>query len=221
MKRTRIKICGITSIEDAQLAVNAGCDAIGLNFYDKSPRFVELSQAKKICASLPAFINKVALFVNPSSEFVQQVINSVVIDTLQFHGNEQVDFCQQFHKPYIKTISVSATETESSLLEKFNTYQSASSILLDSFDPIQHGGTGESFNWNLIPKSIREKIILAGGLNPQNVMQAIESMKPYAIDVSSGVECFSATGERIKGKKDVNAVIEFIKNAQIADQKNI
>src|SRR5690606_9434827 len=120
---------------------------------------------------------------------------------------------------YIKTISVSEAETESSLLKKFNTYQSASSILLDSFDPIQHGGTGESFNWNLIPKSIREKIILAGGLNPQNVMQAIASMKPYAIDVSSGVECFSATGERIKGKKDINAVIEFIKNAQIADQK--
>lgn len=219
MKRTRIKICGINTLEHAQLIADLGCDAIGLVFYDKSPRAVTVAQAKKICASLPAFINKIALFVNPEDSFVQEVINAVHIDTLQFHGKEHPDFCQQFNKPYIKAISVSESKNESIFLEKIKHYQSASSILLDSFDPIQHGGTGERFDWNTIPESIRKSIILAGGLNSQNVSQAIHSIQPYAVDVSSGVERLSNKGEPIKGEKDSDLIQEFVKNVRIADKK--
>ena len=175
MKRTRIKICGITSIDDALLAVSSGCDALGFNFYLKSPRFIETSEAKKICDLLPTFVNKVALFVNPDEALVKSVLDSVNIDTLQFHGNESPNFCQKFSKSYIKVLSIKSEKDSSQLISQINQYKSATGILLDSYDPINIGGSGNVFNWNTIPEDCRTNIILAGGLNSENVGSAIET----------------------------------------------
>jgi phosphoribosylanthranilate isomerase len=219
MNRTRIKICGITSIEDALYVASMGCDAIGLNFYQKSPRALDIKQAQKICAALPALISKVALFVNPSEEYVYTVLNEVHVDTLQFHGSEHPDFCQLFNKPYIKALSVADNELASSFNEKLNLYSSASSILLDSFDPLNFGGSGKTFDWNLIPDNFRTRIILAGGLNPENVHDAIKTIRPYAVDVSSGVEQLSSEGELLKGKKDHKKIADFVKAVKQINQR--
>jgi len=210
MKRTRVKICGIQTLNDALAAVNAGTDAIGLNFYSQSQRCIDVDAARSICSKLPTFVTKVALFVNPTKEQVAEVLDRVNIDTFQFHGSESEAFCQSFNKPYIKALSLES-------FDKLAGYSSASALLLDSFDPQTIGGTGETFDWQTIPKAYRGKIILAGGLTPSNVALAIKNISPYALDVSSGVEALDASGNRIKGKKDHKLMTDFVQAVQSAD----
>lgn len=183
--RTRIKICGITRVEDGLQAAQLGVDALGLVFYVKSPRCVSTEQAQKICAALPGFITTVALFLNPDKSLVKQVLSEVNIDLLQFHGTESPEFCESFGKPYIKALGIKGVDDIETL---FNQYSSARSILLDSHGSGDAGGTGEVFDWDAIPEKLRRKIILAGGLKPDNVAPAIQQVRPYAVDLSSGVE---------------------------------
>lgn len=183
--RTRVKICGITRPDDAIAAARLGVDAIGLVFYAKSPRHVELAQARQICQSLPAFVTSVALFLNPEQAQVQQVIDELNIDLLQFHGTESAEFCASFARPYIKALGV---EGEHHLLQLVGEYSQAHGVLLDSHVQGAAGGTGKTFDWSLIPAALREKIILAGGLNADNVARAIAQVRPYGVDLSSGVE---------------------------------
>jgi phosphoribosylanthranilate isomerase len=219
MNRTRIKICGITNVPDAIYAASLGCDALGFNFYEKSPRVISVEKAKTICKQLPALVNKVALFVNPDDALVNQVISSVQIDTLQFHGNEHPYFCEQFKKPYIKALSLKENETEASFLKRINGYTSASSILLDSYDPINIGGSGNVFDWNKIPEEIRSKIILAGGLTSKNVSQAINHIQPFAVDISSGVEKEDENSALLKGQKSHEKMLNFVNVVNKANQK--
>ena len=199
--RTRVKICGLTSIEDAQTVVEAGADAIGLVFYEPSPRHVEIEQAAQIAKNIPAFVSKTALFVNPDVSYVEQVLAAVDIDLLQFHGDETVEFCEQFDKPYIKAVRMQQN-TDLEAIAK--TYSSASGLLLDAYVPGIPGGTGEKFNWDWIPNDLSLKVILAGGLNAENVQQAIVAAQPWAVDVSGGVELK-------KGVKSSEKVYQFMK----------
>ena len=208
MTRTRIKICGITSAIDAQQAVDAGADAIGLVFYESSPRAVDVEQAKSIVAKLPPFISVVALFVNPEVKVVQQVLNEVRIDLLQFHGDEENDFCSQFQRPFIKAIRVrQAQDVVASCLR----FTNALAILLDSYKPGVPGGTGETFDWSMIPKNHIKPLILAGGLTPENVADAVIDIQPFAVDVSGGVE-------KAKGIKDHEKINEFISEVYRGDR---
>lgn len=199
-RRTRIKICGITRSEDAQAAVEAGADAIGLVFYAPSPRAVTLEQAQKIAASIPPFVSVTALFVNPSVEEVQTVLDSVRIDLIQFHGDENEQFCEQFNRPYIKAVRV---RDSSDVVAASLRFKNSLALLLDSYKEGIPGGTGETFNWSLIPAELSKPIILAGGLTANNVAQAIKETSPFAVDVSGGVE-------QSKGIKDVSKINEFI-----------
>ena len=182
--RTRVKICGITRLEDAQAAIAAGADALGFVFYAKSPRAVTIEQAASIVSQLPAFVTTVALFVDASADFVESVINETAIDLLQFHGDESPEFCGAFARPYIKALRMRPEMDLSSAIEAYGTAQG---VLLDSYTPGTPGGTGETFDWSRIPAHQASKIILAGGLDSANVAQAIAQVKPYAVDVSGGV----------------------------------
>ncbi len=215
MKRTRIKICGIRRIEDAKAAAELGCDAIGLNFYRESPRFLEPRKAADVCKQLPAFLTRVALFVDADIDWVEEVLHTVPVDILQFHGAESEHFCVQFGLPYIKAIAVSQHDQVKDVEAKIAQYPQASSILLDTFHGKLKGGSGESFDWTVIPETRRSSIILAGGLNAQNVEQAITHVRPYAVDVSSGVE--SVDGE--KGIKDVQKLKQFVQAVMQTDLK--
>jgi phosphoribosylanthranilate isomerase len=202
--RTRVKICGITRGEDAQLAVDAGVDAIGLVFYEKSPRFVNNEIAAEISRLIPAFVSRVALFKDADEAMIASVLQAVEIDLIQFHGSEAPDFCQQFGMPYIKAVGMKGTEHDAKFLRSSaENYSSAKALLLDGHAPGEAGGTGESFDWTSIA-SIDKPVILAGGLTPENVKQAIALVQPFAVDVSSGVE--SAPG--IKDKEKVMAFME-------------
>ncbi|MEA1987708.1 MAG: phosphoribosylanthranilate isomerase, partial [Pseudomonadota bacterium] len=156
--RTRVKICGLTSVEDALLAVNAGADAIGLVFYEPSPRFVDIVQAAEIAKSLPAFVTKTALFVNPDIDYVESVLAEVDIDLIQFHGDEPAEFCEQFSKPFIKAVRMQETTDLNVLVREFS---QASGLLLDAYIPGVPGGTGEQFNWSWIPDTLNFPVILA------------------------------------------------------------
>ncbi len=199
--RTRVKICGITRVEDALSAVEQGADAIGLLFYTPSPRCVSVAQAAQISSALPPFVNVVALFVNPSRQEVDEVLASVKIDLLQFHGDESETECMQYGLPYLKAIRV---KSDSNLIQYAQTYKSAKGLLLDAHSETAVGGTGQVFDWNLIPSQMPMPIILAGGLTPENVKQAIIQVKPYAVDVSGGVE-------QTKGIKDAVKIAAFMK----------
>lgn len=205
--RTRVKICGITCVEDAVAASTLGVDAIGLVFYAKSPRNVDIDQARLICNALPGFVTVVALFLNPQTELVKQVISQVNIDCLQFHGSESVEFCTSFDKPYIKALGVADVEN---IEHQVNQYSSARSVLLDSHGAGKAGGTGEKFNWASIPGVLRKKIILAGGLNPDNIADAIKQVRPYAVDLSSGVE-------KTPGKKDNELMTRLMNKVKRVD----
>lgn len=206
--RTRTKICGLTRAGDAHAAVQAGADAVGLVFYPPSPRAVDVAQARAVIAAVPAFVTVTALFVNPAADEVQKVLDSVRIDLIQFHGDEEDDFCSQFNRPYIKAVRVrQASDVVASCVR----FPGALAILLDSYKPGVPGGTGESFDWSLVPAELSKPIILAGGLNPGNVAQAIRQVRPFAVDVSGGVEAS-------KGIKDHGKVNEFIKEVFRADQ---
>ena len=209
MNRTRVKICGITRAEDAVAVVEAGSDAIGLVFYEPSPRAVTLKQAQEIVQSVPAFVTVTALFVNPEPSLVQEVLNGVRIDLIQFHGDEDSTFCEQFKHPYIKAIRVrQASDVVASSLR----FPSAQGILLDSYKPGVPGGTGETFDWSLIPADKTKAIILAGGLTPENVADAIELVQPFALDVSGGVE-------EAKGIKDHGKINQFLSEVYRVDRK--
>ena len=183
--RTRVKICGITRPEDAVEAANLGVDAIGLVFYEKSPRNVTAQQAKAICETLPGFVTVVSLFMNPDADQVKSVLKTCPIDLIQFHGKESAEFCESFDRPYIKAMGMA---DGSNLDDMSAEYEKARGLLLDSHATGAAGGTGETFNWDKIPQGYRQRIILAGGLKPDNVAEAIQKVKPYAVDLSSGVE---------------------------------
>lgn len=184
--RTRIKFCGITSVEDARSAVSAGADAIGLVFHPDSPRHVSPAQACAIAAAVPALVSVVGLFVNPTSEQVREVLQQVRIDLLQFHGDEGQDFCAGFGRPWMKALRV---KPEMDVTGTIANYPKATAVLLDAWHPQVAGGSGEGFDWNLIEASLpRERLVLAGGLDADNVADAITSVRPFAVDVSSGIE---------------------------------
>ncbi len=181
----KIKFCGITREEDAIAAAAVGADAIGLNFYPSSPRATTLQQAQSIINALPPFITTVGLFVNEDASRVQQVLDQVMLDRLQFHGDETPAYCQQFNKPYIKAIPI---DENTDIATACQQYQSAVACLLDTSHPTLKGGTGKVFDWRLVPRDCPCPIILAGGLTPENVGAAIKQVKPYAVDVSSSIE---------------------------------
>lgn len=189
MSRTRIKICGITAIEDAQAAIEAGVDALGFVFYPKSSRALPLSQAIEISSMLPAFVSSVALLVNADNSFIHAILNDLKPSYLQFHGDESAQECAQWRTPYIKAVRMQAhTDTLSIMAEHQNAW--CRGILLDAYHPSIPGGTGETFDWSRIPEpqARTRPLILAGGLTPENIETAIRQVHPWAVDVSSGVE---------------------------------
>ncbi len=183
--RTRIKFCGITRPEDGIAAAAAGADAIGLVFYRDSPRYIAPTEAAAVCVALPPFISRVALFVDPDVDWVREVLRTAPADLLQFHGAEPEDFCASFKRPYIKAVRV---QEVADVLQADRAYGSARALLLDAFVPGKPGGTGSSIPWANIPTGLSHAIILAGGLNPENVSAAIAAVRPYAVDVSGGIE---------------------------------
>ncbi len=203
MRRTRVKICGITNVNDAQTAAACGADAIGLVFYSKSPRAINIEQAKIIIQSLPPFVSVIALFVDAKPNYIHQVINSVPIDILQLHGVSSDQECASFGKPYIKPIQVTS-DTDLTLIH--NKYPRAKALLLDAWHPTLAGGTGHVFDWSLIPANLDFPIILAGGLNPENVAKAIQITTPWAVDVSGGVEIEKGIKHADKIKTFIQAV---------------
>ena len=207
MHRTRVKICGITRAEDAIAAAAAGTDAIGLVFYANSPRNISIEQAQAVVAALPAFVTTVALFKDAAADFIEPVLAAVNIDLIQFHGSEDADFCRRFGKPYIKALGMLG---ELDIEAQAKTYEDARGLLLDAHPPGEAGGSGETFDWNSIPPAMRGSIILAGGLQPDNVFDAVCSVRPYAVDVSSGVE-------QAKGIKSAAKMQQFINEVQRAD----
>ena len=206
---TRIKICGITREQDLQAVASCGADAIGLVFYEKSPRHVALQQAVQLARAVPPFVTVVGLFVNPSAEQVREVLAQVSLDVLQFHGEEAPEFCAQFGRPYLKAIRV---RDGVDLVQCAALYADAQGLLLDAYVEGTHGGTGAVFEWSLIPEALRPRIILSGGLDSSNVGAAISVVHPYAVDVSSGVEAS-------KGIKDAAKVAAFINEVKRVDAK--
>ncbi len=213
-RRTRVKICGITTVADAGAAVAAGADAIGLVFYGPSPRHVTIQQAAQIAGSLPAFVSAVGLFVDATADEVRATLGAVPLDLLQFHGAEAPGFCAQFDKAFIKAVRVKpGVDLLQSRLEVMMFRPLARGLLVDAFVPGVHGGTGQSFDWALIPEAMREQVILSGGLTPANVHDAIRHVRPWAVDVSSGVERTSGP----KGVKDPRLIERFIEEVHRAD----
>ncbi len=204
--RTRIKYCGITQLSDALEAVRLGVDALGFVFYPPSPRNIEVEQAADIIRQLPAFVSCVGLFVDSSEEFIQQVLQSTAIDTLQFHGNESVEQCQCYGKPYLKAVRMKPGVDLVAIAAEYST---AAALLLDSYEKGVPGGTGSSFDWARVPASLTKPVILAGGLSVDNVARAIQTVKPYAVDVSGGIE-------QSKGIKDAVKMAAFINEVKQA-----
>lgn len=203
----RSKICGIKTVEDALHAAAIGADAIGLVFYAKSPRNVSIDVAAEIVQALPPFVTTVGLFMNPEQNFVEEVLSEVPLDVLQFHGSETPGFCRQFPRPYLKALGVKGNE---GLQQAFEDYGDAQGFLLDSHAPGEAGGSGETFDWNSFPKNSKKPLILAGGLTPENVEDAILLARPYGVDVSSGVE--SARG--VKDHSKMAAFIQGVKRVK-------
>lgn len=204
---TAVKICGITRAEDALVAARAGAHAVGLIFAPKSPRLVEAGTAAGIVAALPPFVTPVALFVDQEPAEIRRVIERVRPQLLQFHGDESPDFCAGFDLPYVKAVRV---RPGVDLLQYARLYRAAKGLLLDAFVEGNHGGTGAAFDWSLIPRDLPLPLILAGGLDPGNVGAAVRRVRPWAVDVSSGVEAS-------KGIKDAARVAAFIRGVRDAD----
>ena len=204
--RTRIKICGITRTEDARAAAAAGADAIGLVFYPPSPRYLSLARAREIRDALPPFVQSVALFVNADAAQVAQVIGHVHPAMLQFHGEESPEFCAQFGMPFVKACRVAQGVD---LLEYLRPFAAASGWLLDAHVQ-EYGGVGASFDWGLVPASLERPLVLSGGLTIENVGEAVRRVRPWAVDVSSGVES-------AKGIKDAAKIAAFVAEVRNAD----
>ena len=205
--RTRVKICGITRVEDALVASEAGADAIGLVFYATSPRYVEVRKAQEICAALPPFVSVTGLFVNATREQVKSVLGEVPLDLLQFHGSEDRGVCEGFGRPYIKAIGMQAGVDLRAIMQN---HPQASGFLLDAYQPDTHGGGGLSFDWASFPETGERPMVLAGGLTPENVSLAVEQTQAYAVDVSSGVE-------HRKGIKSGEKIQAFMRGVERGD----
>jgi phosphoribosylanthranilate isomerase len=199
--RTRVKICGFTRVEDAVCAARLGVDAIGLVFYPPSPRHVEIEQAIEIVKALPAFVSVIALFVDEQESRIRQVLEQVPIDCLQFHGDESAEACRLYSRRYIKAVRM---QTGADIPKLALQYHDATGLLLDAYHPDAKGGTGNRFDWELIPINCALPIVLAGGLDADNARQAVQAVSPYALDVSSGVETE-------KGVKDALKMAAFIR----------
>jgi len=198
--RVRVKICGITSVDDALTAVSNGADAIGLVFYAPSPRNVDVKKAAEIANAIPAFVSVVGLFVNAKPDFVRGIVSHVKLDLLQFHGDESPEYCASYGLPFIKAIRV---KPDTNLVQCAKDFSASKALLLDTYTEGVAGGTGHTFDWGLIPAQLAKPVILAGGLNADNVAQAIASVHPYAVDVSGGVEIS-------KGIKDAAKIAAFM-----------
>lgn len=205
---TRIKICGLTREQDVVAVAFNGADALGLVFYEKSPRHVSVQKAAQLARAVPPFVTIVGLFVNPSVDYVHEVLAKVPLDVLQFHGEETPEFCGQFGRPYLKAIRV---KVGVDLLQCASRYAAAQGLLLDAFVEGTQGGTGESFDWSLIPHDLPLPVILSGGLHAGNVAAAVRQVRPYAVDVSSGVE----TAKGIKDAAKIAAFINEVKNVDL------
>jgi phosphoribosylanthranilate isomerase len=206
--RTRVKICGFTRVEDAVCAARLGVDAIGLVFYQPSPRNVDIEQAIEIVIALPAFVTVVALFVDEQESRIREVLERVPIDCLQFHGDEPAEACRIYGKRYMKAVRMEEGIDISVLAQQYN---DAAGLLLDAYHPGAKGGTGSRFDWNRIPEHCALPIVLAGGLDADNARQAVQAVRPYALDVSSGVEAD-------KGIKDALKMAAFIREVNEGDR---
>jgi phosphoribosylanthranilate isomerase len=213
--RTRVKICGITRVEDGLAAARAGADAIGLVFWRGTPRAVEPAQARAITAALPPFVTTVGLFVDPDPEDVRRMLAEVAVDLLQFHGTEPPGLCRSFKRPYLKALAVFE---QGDLLESAAIYGDAAGILLDA-PPAEGlpGGTGRRFDWSRVPPQLPRPLVLSGGLDAGNVAEAIRRVRPWAVDVSTGVEVRGTDGRPVKGIKDPARIAAFIEEARHAD----
>jgi phosphoribosylanthranilate isomerase len=202
----RVKICGITRLQDLHDACDSGADALGFVFYEKSPRHVTITAAAELVCALPPFVQSVGLFVNAAPAFIESVLQTVPLDLLQFHGEETPAECARFDRPYIKAIRVNQ---DTDLLKCAADFEAARGLLLDAYVPGVPGGTGERFDWRLIPANLPQAVVLSGGLTPENVAAAVEQVRPWAVDVSSGVEM-------AKGIKDAHKIAQFIAKAKEA-----
>lgn len=207
----QVKICGITRPCDARAAAEAGVDAVGLVFYPGSRRCVSVERAREICGGLPPFTTVVGLFVDPEPEAVTEVLEVVPVNLLQFHGNETPVFCQQFARPYLKALGVHAAMDPMALMA---THAEARGFLVDTYDPVAHGGTGRSFDWSLLEGVPREALVLAGGLTPDNVGAAIARVRPAGVDVSSGVESAPGIKETDKLRAFISAARKAAREAE-------
>lgn len=201
--RVRIKICGLTRLEDLRVAVDAGADAVGLVFYPQSPRCVDLELASQLARNVPPFVQTVGLFVNAEPQVVRETLAAVPIHLLQFHGDEDESYCRQFDRPYVKAARVTVG---TDLVQYAADFSSAQAILLDAFVD-GFGGGGKVFDWSLIPPNLSKPIVLSGGLDAGNVREAITRVRPAAVDVSSGVEV-------AKGIKDADKIYSFVNSVR-------
>lgn len=193
--RVRVKMCGMTRPEDIAHAIDLGVDALGFIFYDKSARCITIDKALALLKNIPAFVDTVAVMVDPEPGFVEQIVNELPISILQFHGNESSQFCGQFGKPFIKAIQPESSGHIQKMAKEFN---EAKAILLDTPSEKNRGGTGTTFDWTMIPKQLAKPCILAGGLNEANVLQAIKVCTPYAVDLCSGIEVSPGVKDHLK-----------------------
>ena len=205
---TAVKICGVTRIEDALAAAHCGAHAIGLVFYRPSPRYVDVDRAAAIVRALPPFVTPVGLFVDAPAEEVRSISARAGVRLIQFHGSEPPDFCAQFGLPYMRAVRV---RPGVDLLQYARDFHGAQALLLDAYHEGLHGGTGATFDWALIPPSLPLAVVLSGGLNPDNVREAVQRVKPWAVDVSSGVEAS-------KGIKDPATIAAFISGVRDVDR---
>ena len=194
------KICGITNLDDANVAVENGASAIGFIFYEKSPRTISINNAKSISKHLPKTIARVGVFVNHEKDFIRLAISEVPLDMIQLHGDETPDFCNQFDVATLKALRIK-NEASLSVMDQYD----VAVFLLDTFSNDQYGGTGETFDWSVLNRKFKTPIILSGGLNPENILDAIDAVNPSAVDVNSGVESSP-------GKKDFNKLKSLFKN---------
>ena len=209
--RTRVKICGIREVAHARVAWEEGADAIGLVFYSGSPRYLKAERAASIAQSLPPFVTSVGLFLDASEAEVRRVLRGVPLDLLQFHGSESPEFCAGFDRPYVKAVPM---EEGTDLIEWAHRFAGAKALLLDAHTPGTAGGTGLTFDWKKIPPDLPVPIILSGGLDAGNVGRAIREVRPWAVDVSSGVESS-------RGVKDPGRIVEFIRSVRREDAGSV
>ncbi len=212
--RTRIKICGLKTAEHVDTAIDAGADALGFVLYPPSSRAIDLARLSELTDRVPAFVSTVALFVNPTEQEVETALSVARIDLLQFHGNEPEAFCASFGRPYLKAFAVNESFD---LLQSGIQYASASALLLDT-PSAGHGGSGKTFNWQLInttnkPSATAPRLVLSGGLTAANVADAISAVRPFAVDVSSGVEVS-------RGEKSTDLISQFCNAVRAADYAN-